>query len=170
MLELNPISILIGVLPAAIAIIALIVEGRQNRLALQTRLLLDLNKEMCTPELKSLRRKVALNLLKQRKPNFELGELLDYFSMICYLYRVKATNTELLYDQFGWWIVRYWLCARDWVMNVRKTVDPFGWENVEVVANEFIRREKKEGFAYPSDETLAYFLKVESQLYDKDVH
>lgn len=161
----NPMtSFLLGLVPSLVAVIALYFEGRRNRIALQTELLLNLNEQICSRDMKLLRKKVAINLLQDRKPNYELGELLDFFSMVCYLYRCRATNTDLLYNQFGWWIVRYWLCAREWIKNVR-IVDPDGWVTMESVSEEFIAREMKDGHPMLSDAMLKKFLEVEAGLF-----
>ena len=158
-------SFLLGLVPSAIAVVALYIEGRRNRIALQTELLLNLNEQMNSMEMKRLRRKVAKNLIAKRKPNYELGELLDFYSMVCYLYRCKATNTDLLYNQFGWWIIRYWLCSKEWILNVRIDVDPDGWRNLESVANEFLIRDAKDGHPQPSENMLKRFLELETSLF-----
>lgn len=169
MSSLQIVAWIIGVLPALIAIVALIVDRRQNRRALQAQLLLNLNQQWASEEVKVLRRRVAQNLLNHRRPNYELGELLDLISVICYLYRGGAFSTDCLGTQFGWWIIRYWLCAKEWVTEIR-SVDSQGWTTVELVAGELMHREEKEGFPAPSEQELSYFLKVESGLFIKHPH
>ena len=162
--QINVVAWVIGIAPAIIAIVALYVDGRRNRIALQTQLLLHLNEQWCSDEIKMLRRRVAQNLLRKRSPNYELGELLDFISVICYLYQDKAVNVNCIATQFGWWIVRYWLCAKEWVSNIR-AVDPEGWKTFELVAGKLMLLDERRGSMPPSDQELCYFLKVESQLF-----
>jgi hypothetical protein len=156
----------VGILTVVIAIIALLSEGQRNRTTHKTQLLFNLNEQWCSSETKILRKRVAQNLLKKRRPNYELGELLDFISMICYLHKSKAVDTELLSDQFSWWVIRYWLCAKGWVQNIR-SIDPDGWKSVEIVANKLMVREEKEGYLLPSSKELKYFLQVEANLFVK---
>ena len=166
MLQSYVVGWIVGLLPAAIAIVALWVEGRRNRNTHQTQLLINLNEQWCSNETKMLRKRVAQNLLKQKEPNYELGELLDFLSMICFLHDSKAVNEKLLNDQFSWWIVRYWLCAKEWVQGIR-SIDPVGWKSVEIVANKLMLQEEKKGFPVPSSKELKYFLEVEAHLFVK---
>ena len=156
----------VGILPAVIAIVALIIEGQRNRTTHQTQLLINLNEQWCSNETKLLRKRVAQKLLRKDNSNYELGELLDLISMICYLHKSKAVDAELLNNQFSWWIIRYWLCAERWIQNIR-SIDPEGWKSVEIVANKLIVLEEKEGILLPSSKELKYFLQVEANLFIK---
>jgi hypothetical protein len=154
----------VGFATLFILIITLIYQVRSNRLTLQTQLLLNLTDQWNNKAIKRLRKRSAQNLLKEKLPNYELGDLLDFFSMICFTYKSEAINTKLLSEQFSWWIVRYWLCAKEWVQNVR-SIDPDGWKSVEKVTEQQITEMERDGILPPSDKELNYFLKVEAGLF-----
>lgn len=155
------LAFFIGLIPA---LVVLIVEGRRNRITLQANLLLNLNEQWCSTEMKMLRKAASRKLLRNAIPNYELGELLDFFSMICYLYRARATNADLLYKQFGWWIIGYWLASKDWIQNARN-IDPDGWKTFEEVAKSFVAREEVSKYPLPTNEVLRLFLTLETKLF-----
>jgi hypothetical protein len=153
-----------GILTVIIAIIAILVDGNRNRISRQTQLLLGLSEQWNSKDTKALRRAASQNLIKKRLPNYELSELLDFLSMICFLYGSNGFDNKMLTNQFGWWILRYWLCAKEWVEKVR-VIDPGGWQSVETIANKLMEELKRDKFPIPNDDELKVFLKIESILF-----
>jgi len=115
-------------------------------------------------EIRSLRRTAAKKLLTGETPNYELNDVLNFFGTVSFLVESKAINPDLAYKEFSWWLIRYFMCARDHIMEERVTNDPQGWITLEKVALRLIEQEQKRG--YPPDsyskEVLHLFLVEEA--------
>jgi hypothetical protein len=131
--------------------------------ALQTDLLMRLQEKMDSPQIRSWRQTAARKLLAKEMPNSELGDLLDFFATIGFLYERKAVDTDLAYKNFSWWMIRFWLSAEDFVKEERKR-DPLGWKTLEEITARLKERELKDGYPPYTAEGLQAFLQEEARL------
>ena len=161
---ISDLASLFSMLAVLIAIIALVVEGKRERFALQADHLLRLDEKLHSPGSRSLRRAAARKLSRNKKPNYELEEVLEHLSTIAFFFQRKAIDSDLTFKQFSYWLVRYWLCGRGYVLEVSRKYDPQSYATLEQVADQFIRDELKGGHP-PFDEALLQaFLQEESGL------
>jgi len=165
MIDWTAIGTIIAILSAISAIVALLIELRMSRIALGTSTLLSLADQMDCDRMRHLRRTAAQNLLGNVAPNHELGEVLNFFAQIAFLYEMRAINRDLTYKQFSWWAVRWWHCGEDYV-RAERTLDPTGWMTLERVAVILKEQEEKDGYKPVSyqAEALKTFLEEEAAL------
>ncbi len=81
------------------------------------------------------------------------------------LVKTGAINDRLAYSEFSWWLIRYWLCSKEYVEEVRN-FDPYSWITLEKTAKKLHKEELSEGYT-PTDysmEKLNQFLEEESRL------
>lgn len=162
-IDWSALSSIVGFVAVIVAVIALVIETRKSRFALETEVILMLTKRMDSGIVRSLRRAAAKKLLKGETPNFELEEVLGFFGTVAFLVESKAINPDLTFKEFSWWMIRYWLCAEDHVRKARIT-DPLCWATLERVVKKLADREQKAGYAPPSAEMLQAFLQCEAEL------
>jgi len=163
---ISDLASVFGIVAVLVAIVALVMESRRDRFALQADLLLRLDEKLHSPELKSLRRIAAEKLLHNENPNYELEEVLDYLSTIAFFYERKAIDTDLTYKNFSYWLGRYWLCGRTYVVEESRKHDPQGYQTLEKVAEVFVQRELKSGYPPFGEEILRAFLLEEARWTD----
>lgn len=161
--SISDFASIFSILAVLIAIVALIIESRRDRLALQVDLLLRLDDKLQSPELKSLRQIAAQKLLSNERPNYELEDVLELFSTIAFLYERKTIDTDLTFKQFSYGLCRYWLCARSYVEEESRKHDPLSYKTLERVTQVFIEKELKSGHPPFSEEVLQDFLKEETR-------
>ncbi|GAP09474.1 hypothetical protein BECAL_00618 [Bellilinea caldifistulae] len=161
-ISISDFTSLFSILAVLVSIIALVVEIRRDRLALQVDLLLRLDDKLHSPEFKALRQVAAQKLLSNERPNYELEDLLELFSTIAFLYERKAIDADLAFVHFSYWLDRYWLCARNYVEEESRKYDPLSYKTLERVAQLFVEKELKSGYPPFSEEVLQNFLKEET--------
>jgi hypothetical protein len=155
-------AVAINGLAVIIALLALVTQIREQKLALQTDLLLRLSETMDSDRMRNWRRTGSQKLIQSQRPNNELDEVLGFLSMIGFLARRRAIDHELVYRSFSTWVVGYWMSAESYVITARQHT-PHVWESLEWLARRQIAREKKEGYR-TSMEDANKFLESESQL------
>lgn len=162
--SIGDIASTFSIVAVFIAIVALVIESRRDRLALQTDLLLRLDEKLHATGFKSLRRAAAQKLLVDERPNYELEEVLELLSTIAFLYERKALDSDLTYKQFSYWIDRYWVCGKSYVVETSRKYDPLSHKTLEKVAEIFIKTELRSGYPPFSDEVIQAFLQDEAHL------
>jgi hypothetical protein len=55
----------------------------------------------------------GLRLLKEEYPNYELEDVLDFFTTLDLLVEYNALDARLTYEVFTYWVTRYWCCAKE---------------------------------------------------------
>lgn len=158
-------AIIVSSIAVLVAVIALFVQTRNARIALQTQALLSLSDRFDSEEMRTIRRRAASNLLTQKPSDDELADILDFLSSIAFLRSKGAIDRALAYNQFSWWMVRYWHAASPFIVEERLR-DPRSWTMLERVVSELEKLEEHEGFpqdAY-SAEKIREFLLRESRL------
>jgi hypothetical protein len=170
MMDWIGLGTIISLLAVGITIISLAFETRHSRIALQTDALLRLSEKFDSDRFRALRKIAAFKLLSLDNGNaneysYALDEVLETLSEIAFLRKKKAINDELVFNQFSWWVTRYWLCSQEHIKEIRKQ-DPLSWYTFEEFAKKMLEREKKEGYSDDnySDEMLQQFLQDEYSL------
>jgi len=135
-----------GLGAALVAIAALVLETRRARVTLQTEALLSLSERFDSQAMRKTRQVAASKLLGAEESNYELADILDFFSTIAFLRARGAIDRELAYNQFSWWVIRYWHAARNYVQ-ARRAVDRNLWITLERFVTDLQKRERKEGYA-----------------------
>jgi hypothetical protein len=148
-----------------IAVATLSIQTRFTRISLQTDTLLKLDERFQSEDIKQLRRIASKKILMKDPQNDELGELLEFLGTICFLAQIKAINPELTYKNYSWWMIRYWLSAKDYIQQTRE-VDPLSWVTMEKEVGILKRKELKEGYspADYSEEKLTEFCNEEARI------
>ncbi|MCX6565666.1 MAG: hypothetical protein NTW38_04470 [Candidatus Aminicenantes bacterium] len=148
------------------AIVALVIEGRRSRIALQTDLLMTYYDKFYSPEMKQLRKTAAEKLLLNQFPNFELEDVLDYFGIIAVLLQRKVIDFKLAFGLFDWWILRYWGCAERYIQTRREdAMDPDMemWTVLEGMVTQLGAHRIKKESPEISEDCLKRFLFEESR-------
>jgi hypothetical protein len=162
-IDYDALAAWVGILAGPIAITGLVLEARRHRLALQTDLLMRLDARLGSVEVRSWRREAARKLIAGERANYELDDVLDFLGTISFLYERRAIDKDLAYRQFSWWLIRYWLCGREWVAEGRKE-DPLWCDTLERVANKLMEVERRRGYPPYSEDMLRSFLQDEARL------
>jgi hypothetical protein len=164
-IDLNATAPFLGVLVAflgvLVALITLLFQTRRSRLALATESILSLTERVDSSWLRHLRRTAAGRLINHEEENRELSEVLDFFNTIAVLVDSKALNENLAFREFSWWMIRYWVCAKEYVVAERKTY-PGAWKSLERVVTRFAMLERD--WDNPLNDHLQEFLQSEAQL------
>jgi len=161
-MDYNALALTIGLFSAIFAVVAVWLESRRSRIALQADLLLKLNERFYGPQLLKWRQTAARKLLKEEYPNHELEDLLDFFWVVAKLVQRKAIDARLAYDSFEYWIVRYWQCAEKLVEESRR-YDSESWEAVEQLSNKLAAERSKMTQPPLTKEERVRFLKEEAR-------
>ena len=167
-MNLETIAMIASIIAVFVAIVALILETRGQRLALQSDLLLKLQDKFDSTQMRSWRIINARKLRKNEAPGLELEEILGFFSMMGFLVQRKALDHSLVYKEFSYWIVRYWRCAEGYVQEARRA-HPAVWKSLEYIAKKYMKWEQKEGFTH-SEKDLQAFILEETQLLPQEDH
>jgi len=159
------IAAIIALTAVLVSVIAIWIQGRQWRIALQTDLLIKLMEKFYNPEMRQIRKIAAEELLKEQTTDFEeIYQLLDYFILIGSLINKKALSLELTYTMFEYWIVRYWYCVKDHVYNLRIShKDPELFITLEKLASKMKIYRQSRGLIPISDNEAHKFLESESK-------
>lgn len=161
-MDWNIIISLISAFIALVAVISLLIELRYSRISLQTGALIQLEERMYSPEMITTRQIAAKKLLKGgHTVNQELEIVLDFLSTICALFERGVIDKKLTWNMYSYWIVRYWLCAEEYIMQIRTVDDPISWTHLERLAKKFF---KYESSTHLSKEALKIFLLSEANV------
>ncbi len=164
MIDWTAVAGITGIITSLAAIIALILETKKARIVLQTEALLSLSERMDSQDMRRARQIAAARLLTSTTPNYEIADILDFFSTIAYLQEKGAIDKDLAFNQFSWWMIRYWRAAQDYV-RARRQIDRQLWLTLERVVIDLQRREQKGGYVPDSysAEMIRTFLQEEAR-------
>jgi hypothetical protein len=161
------IATMVSMAALIVTIIALVLEIRGQRLALQINILLDLSKQLDSAQMRFYRKKASIGLLKKKPVNDELSDVLGFLSTVAVLYERKAIDNDLTYREFSYWMISYWFCSQEYVKNERAVI-PNLWVTLEKAVQNMLSLEKKAArFTYDNN-VLEKFLKEESRLIIKE--
>ena len=156
------VTVVIAVFSAILAVVALAFEVRRSRIALQADLLLRLDERFFGSDMLRTRRAAAKKLLAKERPNYELGDILGFFATVAMLLERKAIDTDLTYDVFEYWIVRYWNSAKEHVAGERK-YDPESYLSLERLVDRLVPLRTKSNQPPLTDEECTRFLREEAR-------
>jgi hypothetical protein len=158
-LKIEYIASLVGIITSLVAIIGLLIELRRSRISLQTDTLLRLEDRFYSADMISTRIKAAQKLLRGELENEELSDVLDFFSTTTLLLERKAIDRDLVYNLQSYWMIRYWLAARDYVKAARE-LDYETWTNLQRWVERFMKIEREKSY---SEEEIRKFLQTEAR-------
>ena len=165
-IEWSAVGAIGGLFSVTVAVVALLLQGRRARIALQTDLLLKYYDRFYSPEMHKTRQTAAQQLLAGKSPNYELEDVLDYFGIIGALLERKALDHKLAYGLFDWWILRYWSCAQEYI-NARRQYsadpDPEMWAYLDRLVGELRDYRKEHGSPAIPQSALRSFLEEEAR-------
>lgn len=160
-IDWNAITAITAVAVAVMTAIIQILESRRARLALQTEIVLNLEENFFTEDMRKSRKTAASKLMGATYPNPELTKILDFFSRAAMLVESKALDLSLTYKMQEYWITRYWHCGQKHIKQVR-TKDHAIWSTLERLVNKLMAYREARGHPLFTDEQLADFLKEEA--------
>ena len=163
MIDWNTIVALTGVVTAIVAIVALIIEIRQSRVALEVDMVMEFNEKLDSEEIREFRKVSAEKLLEGKSSYIsELEKLLDFFAIIATLVERKVISLPMAYDQFSWWMVRYWVAALPSHIRESRSLDPQSFMRLEKIVEKLMKYERKiDPSVNFSDEKIREFLQNE---------
>jgi len=153
---------LIGFVSVAIAVIALRMETKRSRLAIQADVLFRLDERFSSEHMRKTRQTAAQKLTSGDLDNEELSDVLDFFSNIAFMVKADALDTQLAFDAFEYWLVRYWYASQDYVRQARQ-YDSGSWASVEYLVARFEQiKERQKAPRTVSADALKHFLTEEA--------
>lgn len=122
----------ITALAALITAIASYVQAYRLKIALQVETLSKLV-ERFEGESYQKKRNLAtlscLNHIKNRKPEDEIEDILDFFDEVAFLVRLNALTAEMAWHEFYHWIKLYYQAAQEYIKE-RREKEPAVWEDL----------------------------------------
>ena len=138
-MDWNLLLSIVGAVTSITAIVGLVIELRNSRIAIQTDTLLQLESRMYSPDMILARQTAAKKLLDGSNiANQELETVLDFLATVCILYEHGAIDKVQTYYLYSYWLTRYWLSAKEYIMQIRANDDPQSWTHVEALAKRFL--------------------------------
>lgn len=114
----------------------------------------------------NLRSKAAKKMKdKPEAENLELDYLFGFFATIATVDKEIHFPTKLVYDQFSYWIVRYWLIGQN-QLRLSRIPDPRCFESFEQLGKKLLNYELNHGYEISnySKDILMKFLNDEANL------
>lgn len=170
---LNLIGAITSIWAIVITLVTLIIESRQNRMALGVNVLRDLEKDFDSDLYREQRYKLAKFLL-ERESRGESRKMLpiymtnvpDFFDSIGLYVNKGIIDTEFAHVTFAYWLERYGCLLTDDIRHLENDLNGVYWKNYETLLREFtkISRRKSKGKEKLSKDDLFDFLNEEIQV------
>jgi hypothetical protein len=156
------VGVIIALASVLVAVVALWLETRRSRLAMNADMLLRLDERFCGAEMRQARCTAAQKLAARAAVNNELGDILDFFTNIAYMVKYGALDAGMAYEAFNYWVLRYWYVGQDYIGAIRQT-DPESWLSLAYLVQRFeaIKRRRRLP-AVIAPESLSAFLVEET--------
>lgn len=155
-LDNNSITSLVSIFAVFITLIFFIIETRHSNLSLKTDLLFKLQEKFDSSEFRQIRASAAKKLINNEMPNYELSNVLDFFASIGFLYDRHAIDQDLTYQNFSFWMIRYWFCSEEYILHQRETYP--GLRHLEKLTEIMHVKELKDGYPALTKELSTQFL------------
>jgi hypothetical protein len=115
---------MVSALVASLGVIAAILYYSRvlklTRLTSSAKMVMDLNKEFNSTEMRQYRRELASVLLAGRSPNLvDNCPVLEFFEEIGYMTRRKILDGGMVWNTFSWWIEPYFLLCKAAITDAR---------------------------------------------------
>jgi hypothetical protein len=162
-----------SVLTAIVAAVALLAEGRRDRLSIGINNLWKLVESWDSPEMRLRRAHLAQRLRNEEPPLRETSDeaidVLNTFELLGYLVRAKALSLEDAWINFSPWAVSWWFIYKPAIIRLQEEVDPTLFEDYARLVHEFIayearRRDQEPTALVPDADALTDFLSSEEGL------
>lgn len=170
-IDWNEILALSTLVIAIAAVIAIIVESRRTRFIHAVDLIVKLDDDFHSTEMRQLRRTAATALLDKTKTHpTDAIIILDFFEKVGCLTRYRVLDKRMVWHEMYHWIHRYYLAAFDYITMMRTMQkDDTLWEDLDYLHTELLDIEKKErrctdAGTLLTNEELTRFLEYESNL------
>ncbi len=155
-IDYTALGAIIGLVMAIMAIIAVWMEHRMSRIAMQNDLLSRLYDCFYEPEMRLVRRIAARKLLSTSQSSYELEEVLNRFTALITLLLRAKVDVGTIYDLFDYWLTGYWLCVK------KLGKDSEGWISFGNMVNRLESHRRSIGDPEWNDEGRMQFLRDEA--------
>ena len=135
---------LIAAVAVVVSVLALMSERSAARVATRTQTLLNLLDAGNGEDMVASRSAAAAALLRGDYRSSDVARVMNYFSTVATLVDTRALDRGLAFDQFSWWIIRYWLAVKPSIA-ARRVIDPSLWQTLEKVADLMRATELRKG-------------------------
>ncbi len=142
MIPLEVAVALSSVAGMVIALVALVLELRNQRFSMGVDLILRLAEQYDSKEMRK-RRKSAAGSLRDEKPNQQLDDVLNFFEMVAYLVKKQAISPNLVWHKFDYWIRGWWFSSLDYIRRTQKE-DPSMWKDLAELRETVSKIDSKE--------------------------
>lgn len=145
---------IIAAFAVMVSVIALMSERSAARVATRTQTLLDLLAAGNGEDMVAARSAAAGALLRGDFQSTDVARVMNYFSTVSTMVDTGTLDRGLAFDQFSWWIIRYWLAVKPSIA-ARRMVDPSLWRTLEKVAGLMWATELRKGASTTAYEPAA---------------
>lgn len=118
--------------PAALA--GVVWQVRQARVATGVDILLRLETRFDEPDFREIRRAAAQALIQG--PDSRIDDVIDFFETIGLLTRRRILHSEVVWNEFSYWVFGYWLLAENYI-RTKRVGDPLRWVEFEWLYKKF---------------------------------
>ena len=132
---------IVSSISALISFAALLWNLRWSHLTTSVNLVLDLD-DRFNNKLKQSRKMACTKLLEGEAEPDELDTILDFLDTLGYLTRMRVVNKDFVWETFQYWIVGYYLTAKNYIESERG-VDATHWEHLVTLYEVVQKRERK---------------------------
>lgn len=136
-----PAAVIVSSCSALISLAALFWNLRWSRLTTSVNLVLDLD-DRFNNKLKSSRKLATAKLLDGDSSSHELDAVLDFLDTVGYLAKMKVVDRDFIWETFQYWIVGYYLNAKDYI-DEQRALDSTHWENLVTLYAVVQKRERR---------------------------
>jgi hypothetical protein len=137
----NAAAVIVSSVSALISLAALLWNLRWSRLTTSINLVLDLD-DRFNNKLKSCRKEASAKLLQGDPEPDKLDAILDFLDILGYLTRMKVVDKDFVWETFQYWIVGYYLNAKNYIDDERG-LDATHWEHLVALYEVVQERERK---------------------------
>jgi hypothetical protein len=156
------IALIIALITAMIAVFGLVQEGRLTKFTLGATLLVRLEDKFDETGMVAKRKRAAQALSAHLDPA-AAREVLDFFEEIGILLQKGALDLDLVYNEFSYHAISYWVQCHDYIEKCRSD-DPT-WFCAYARLIDALDKPTREHIRWrPTDAQLAIFLRDESEL------
>ena len=141
-MDWNAISAWAALLAALAAIIALYLQSRLARFAINLDMLWRFESQFRNDERMLKRRRSAAIALLNNENNSDVDEVLNFFEQLGLLMRKKAIDKEVVWYSFYNCAIGYWTAAKSYILQERSK-DITIWIDYNYLYNELLKIEKK---------------------------
>ncbi len=152
----------IALIAAVSAIVGLILQDRLTKFTVSVNLLVGFDNKYDEPAMVK-KRKMAARALLSGKNRDAVRDVLNFFEEIGILLQKGAVDPDLVYNQFAYSAISYWMASREYTEELR-SADPTWFSAYAYLISRMNKRSSKHDPYLPSEKELREFLVNESKL------